>query len=352
MKGNHRMAFLASVFFLGILLSVTIYLIPDSLTVSASENDAPALSFNLAFRKDGGIGALVKYVDYKVFRHVDDETMIIGDEEWLFETVREDNGYEYLRDYVGGCAYTEEERLQIAQTVALRRQACEERGAEYLLVVIPNSMTVESDRLPAYLGSQSGNTRLGGLMALLEERREIAVLDLRQVMADSAEGEPLFNNTEDSVNAYGAFAVYDAILNEIFEADSSLTEHRLHRDEIRFYTHYTEGKSVARKAGIEHLVANRTVSLSENMADFYRMTEVTEHCVTTDMMEGMGDGRRVVIECSNEWDKIQLMPFFSNTFSTVVYENSIGDGVSALDYHNGSVLIQVIHESELDLLLQ
>ena len=354
MNSKKAIQFLTVIFFVGILLSITLYLGLDGLTPappSEESEDGRTHAFNRSFYGDELIASFVKYCDYKIFHHIENKTIISGQDDWLFETVREDNGYDYVMDYLGGCPYSEEQMAQIAHTISLRRQACAERNSDYLLVIIPNSMTVASEHLPVYMGSQSQNTRLRKLMAYMHEQRDPSVLDLRGIMKGSSEKEELYNNTEDSINAYGAFFIYDSVLSQLEMMGRDVEEYRLSVDSIQFFTHYTDGKTVARQAELEHVISNRTISLSENMTDFYGTSEATEHCVSTVMENRRGNEDRLVIECSGEWDKIQLMPFFSNTFETVVYENSIGDGVSALDYHKGTVLIQVIHESELDLLL-
>ena len=133
MSQNKRIQFLIVVFFMGILLSITLYLGLDGLpeTVSGTESEGrQEIGFNSVFHEDSSIQSFVKYCDYKIFRHIESEKIIIGKEDWLFETVRTDNGYEYLLDYVGGCPYTEEQMAQFAHTVALRRKACAERDAE------------------------------------------------------------------------------------------------------------------------------------------------------------------------------------------------------------------------------
>lgn len=356
MSRNKALSFLTAVLFIGILLSISLYLGLSGFFETDSVTDdqgSQGIFFNEAFREDSAIQTFVRYFDYKIFRHIDRDTIIIGESDWLFDTSREDNGYNYLLDYVGGCPYSEDQLARLAHWISVRREACAERDAEYLLVVIPNSMTAVSDRLPAYVGSQSDNTRLKQLERYLEGRGETSFLDLSDVMRAEPGQEALYNNTEDSVNAYGAYALYDTVMAELSARGKEVQSSRLRAESIQFFTHNTDGKSTARRAGLERLVSNRTVSLSETMADLYRISEVTEQCVTTTMTEGeTGSKERLVVECSTEWDKIQLMPFFSNTFETVVYENAIDDGAASLDHHRGTVLIQVIHESELNLLLQ
>ncbi len=355
MSQNKALSFLTVVLFVGILLSITLYLGLGNLSTAASseEGEEDVLPFNASFREDHAIQTLVRYCDYEIFRHIDRDTVIIGESDWLFDTRRTDNGYNYLLDYVGGCPYSEAELAKISRWITVRREACAERGAEYLLVVIPNSMTASSEYLPSYIGEQSHNTRLSQLGRYLDQKKESSFLDLSEVMCGDQGEEAFYNNTEDSINAYGAFSLYQRVMTELKMHGRDVEAHLLDAESIQFFTHYTDGKGTAKRVGLERLVSNRTVSLSEDMADWYAISDVTVQCVTTTMTkQGMGNAERLVIECSTEWDKIQLMPFFSNTFETVVYENSIDDGISALDYHDGTILIQVIHESELSLLLQ
>ena len=351
MKRKKSLDFLTAVLFVGILLSLTLY-IGLGTALSADKQDYGPRSFNEIFYEDDAIGYFVKYLNYRVFQQIDDESIIIGREDWLFETADSDSGYDYLMDYVGGSAYTAEELAAIGDRLSERRRLCEEKGVTYLLVVIPNSMTICQEYLPDYLGHQSENTRLRGLSAYLSERGETSFLDLTDSLRADQTLRDLYNNTEDSLNAYGAYSVYSGILNALEARGYGVEGHRLSLEEIEFSTRYTEGKEIARKTGLERVIQNRTVSLTERMTEPYQTVETTEHCTTTEKTDGTGHGTRLVLELSAEWDKIQLMPYFSNTFSTVTYENAVNVLPDSVDYHDGDVLIQVIHESELELLLR
>ena len=348
MKRNKGVDFLTAALLLGALLTATIYVVlgvalRPRVAQSSSEEEA---GVNRWFYEEERLRSFGDYLDYRLFRHVDDPTIIVGEKDWLFETKNEESGYDYLLDYVGGCAYTEEQMARIADTLEERRALCREAGGDYLLAVIPNSMTVCDEYLPSYLGDASENTRLRVLTEFLEARGISCCLDLSESMeAVSAEGAP-YNNTEDSINAYGAYAVYDGILSALGQSEGLLEW-----ESIEFSTRMTEGKSLARRNGLERTIRNRTVSLTDAMTDGYRTEEVTEHCVCTTMTE-QGVARTVVLELAVDWDRIQLMPFFSGTFQTVVYENRLTPDAAPLAYHRGDVLIQVIHESQLDLLLE
>ena len=350
MKKRQAVDFLTTVFFVGILVSMMLY-IGLGLILSDGGGGERSDRFGATFYKDGEIRKFVKYCDYKLFRHVEGENVLIGNEDWLFETKLEENGYDYLLDYVGGCAYSEEQMSRFGEILQSRKNACVAQGADYLLVVIPNSMTVCSEYLPAFLGDPSSNRRLERLGGYLAEQGVDCFLDLTEALDALPSDRVPYNNTEDSINAYGAYAAYDAIVTRL--SDYLAEDDRLRVDDVEFITRSTDGKGIAKKKGLEHIVRNKTVSLTESMTDGYRTSEVTEHCVSTTMLDGRGENREIpVIEFSSEWDKIQLMPLLSNTFSTVVYENTVTNWIDALSYHNGTILIQMIHESELDLILQ
>ena len=311
-----------------------------------------AFRYNRFFFSDSTVESIRRLIDYKVFGHVEDDEVIIGREDWLFETVDAETGFPYLRDYVSGCPYTEEEMDLIADLLVRRREEYAARGVTYLVAVIPSAYTACGEYLPAYLGDPCENTRLSVLSAEMAERGVSAFLDLSETMNGQSEGIVLYNNTEDSINAYGGFAVYDGILERLAATGTELSRNRLSFDRIEFATHYTEGKSIARRVGLEETISNRTVSLTNQLTDRYTLVGSGESRVYSYMSEG-GEGNdcRVVIGLSDEWDRIQLTPYFSATFRTVIYEQGSTwdeETVSA----EADVFVRILHEGELDVLLE
>ncbi len=349
---KQAIGFVCVVLFFGILLSMTLYIGLGGFGVDSGGFPSSEYRFNRLFFSDGGIRSLVRSMDYRIFGHIENSEVIIGSEDWLYETVDSSTGFPYLMDYVSGCPYTEEEIRRIASLLESRRQEYAKEGVTYLLAVIPSTYTACGDYLPAYLGNRNENTRLSHLSRALSERGETSFLDLSPAMEASRDRGVPYHNTENSINAYGGFAVYGGILDRLGELGVDLSPHRLDREQIEFAMHYTEGKKIARRVDLEKIIPNKTVSLTNQLGGGYTLADMTEHCVCGyASVEGRSD-RRVIIEFSQEWDRIQLMPFFSNTFGTVVYENRITDGREAVDYHGADLLIQILHEGELDLLLE
>ncbi|MBQ9112953.1 MAG: hypothetical protein IJY08_05155 [Clostridia bacterium] len=356
MKRKKAIDFLTVTLFFGILLSFTIYLGLGAMINAdggvVSGNGDRNISFNAEFFEDGILGDFVKFCDYRIFKHIDDSDMIIGKDDWLFEAVDSESGYERLLDYIGGCPFSDEELARIGGVISERRMSYEEAGVEYIMIVIPDSMTVCSDKVPRYLGGQSENTRLSALTAYLAGEGEPAFVNPAGEMIAGSEDMPMYNNTENSINAYGAYCIYDAAVSRFF-ADKGEEADRIYFEDVEFYTRVTDGRSVAVKAGLEKTIRNRTVSLSDNMPQNYSVMSGEKGIMLTEHGDALSAGNgKVVVECSDEWVRTQLMPYFSNTFDKVYYRAGISAEHTDNLQYEPTLVVQIIHESELAGLLE
>jgi hypothetical protein len=349
MKRKKAIDFLTVTLFFGILLSFTIYLGLGAVLDADGEGilGAGGVSVNDSFFEDGVLGDFVKFCDYKIFKHIDDSDMIIGEDEWLFEAVDSSSGYERLLDYVGGCPLSEDELVRIERLLGERSVSYRSAGTEYMMIVIPDSITVCSDKVPRYLGGQSENTRLACLTRFLAERGESPFVDPSRAMIEHRGELPMYNNTENSINAYGAYCIYDAAVSRYLWSTGGVAE-RINFEDVELFTRVTDGRSVAVKAGLEKTIKNRTVSLSDNMPQNYTVNTMEKGIMITTRTDVARIGERsVVVECRYEWVRTQLMPYFSNTFEKVYYRGAInGDSTENIKL-NPTLVIQIIHESDL-----
>ncbi len=341
--------FLCVVLFFGILLSVTLYAGIGNLSGQDTEFEG-IYGVNGILSSGESIRTFIRYIDYRVFRHVEDRGVVIGKDHWLYETEDSSCGFDYLLDYVSGTPFTDTEMARIGNLLERRVDEYAARGIEYRLVVIPSTYTAAGEFLPNYLGKPSERMRLSVLSEYLAKRGISSFMDLSEVMATDKTLGAKYHNTEDSINAYGGFFVYDSVMASL--NGEAIEPYRLSFEEIEFATHYTDGKKIAQRIGLEEIIPNNTVSLTNQLNERYSMYDTTEHCVSSRMNDGFeGSDLRVLIECSREWDKIQLTPYFSASFSEVVYENRVTDGALSVETHRPDVLLQIIHEGELGSLL-
>lgn len=348
MKRKKAIDFLLVTLFAGILLTFTVIIGLTDYTDSDN-----AVSFNGQFHSNSVLNDFVRYFDYKVFKHIDEGDLLIGEDEWLFEAIDSENGYERLLDYIGGNTFTERELNSISDTVAERAAAYKAEGVEYMLIVIPDSITVCSDKVPWYLGAQSENTRLAQVTAELSERGVEEFINPTEAMIAESGDILMYNNTENSINAYGAYCIYNVAVSR-FLAVTGRDVERIYREDIDFYTRLTDGKYIAQKVGLSRTVKNRTVSISDGMNSVYEVVYNDKKLVITERGgdEARGVSENVLIEYTHDWDRVQLMPYFSNTFDKVYYSGSISEQANVARQYNATLVVQIIHESELDSLVR
>lgn len=352
--------FITVTLFIGILLSFLLYVgigvlfnhnsSNGTLQPPEDDNGSQAL-FNSVFYRDNSILSQVRFCDYRIFRHSSYTNILVGRHDWIFRTVTEDESYDYLLDHVGGNAFTEEELQTIAQRIAERRETYAAEGITYVLMVIPNSGTVHPEYLPGFLGAQSENARLPALTAYLAQNGETAWVNPADAMRRDAAREVLYNNTEDSINAYGAFSLYTALLPHLSSVPG-VTDEVLKYEDIQFSVRMTEGKSVARAAGLQEVLKNRTVSLTSDITDDYTVTQKNGLTITN-RKNSRSDTAPVWFEFSEDWDRILMTPFLSNAFDSVIYKTGITrDPLSyAGTGERPAAVVQILHESQLQTLL-
>jgi len=358
-KKKNKTDFITVTLFFGILLSFFVYISIGSIFMEQSspkrtkDSASPNLlvQFNAVLTQDESIKSIVDNLDYRLFRHVSDPNVLLGKHNWLFEIEADESSYNYLKDYTGGMPYTEEEMAYFSECLAQRKAAYADKGADYLLVVIPNSLSVCNEAVPRYLGEQSENTRLRRLSEYLKNDGTDCFLNLEQAL-EAQGGTALYHNTEDSLNARGAFFVYDSTM-QVLDSDSYDSERVLALDDVEFSTRTTVGRRIAKRIGMEKTIRNRTVSLTDILINRYTVSTKRLYDLTSYGTEPAEDNRaEIILAFSRDWDKQQLMPYFSNTFDTAAYQSGLEWNAYLLDRIQPKTVIQFIHESELDMIMQ
>jgi len=362
MKKQKATDFLTVVFFFGILLSILIYLSigtlfidPQNPSKELADHENGLQIYNDMLSHDNHVQSFIRQTNYKLFRHVDSTNVITGRNGFLFEMEDKKNHYNYLQDYVGAHGFTQEELAQIAQNLELRRTVYEAHGISYMVFVIPNSLSVCTNAIPDYLGEQSSETRLALLSDYLTQTdSKVQFHSLTAILRAQATGiTPLYNNTENSINAIGAYYTYEAIMAQLPESiqeNSTL----LSKENINFSIRFTAGKKIASDIGMQDIIRNHTISLTDNLIQKYQLHSLIslyDLSITTANGASEADACPVLFEFSQEWDKLQLMPLFSNSFSSVAYKSGFDYHAYVLTRTRPSIVVQVLRENELGMLL-
>ena len=357
-------------FFVCLLLSFSVYFaVGDALGAEGStapacydgsviEGNDPVRGFLRAVYQNEASLSLVRQYEYRIFRVVNHENVIAGRNDFLFEVNDKETGYSFLEDYIGHAAFDEAQSAAILEELCRRQNYYRENGAEYLLVVIPNAQTVYSEYMPGYLGNISKNTRLSLLEDYIGTHSSADGAKFRNFVNLTAElsaqkGEGLlYNNTENSLNALGAFVAYRAVYDR-FSPNVWATTPPLLRSELSFRRHQTAGREIAREAGLADTVLNETVSLSNDTVMNYTYLLNTGGVTRTALKPAVAQGQKtlLLLQFSSNREKLQCEPFFSNTFYKVTYQLGFAEDAAIFEQAKPQVVIQFLYECELDMLL-
>lgn len=352
------------VLFVGILLSfllnfgVTAYLGSADLEDDYYDGeDHPGIvlpDFANTFYLSDNIRKNIIYVDYYLFGRLPTDSVLLGEDEFLFPTSDEKNNYNYVADYLGELDQTGDELKRYYTAIRDITEEYAERGVNCYFVVIPNSQTVYSERMPEFMGDISERTRLEAITGYLARRGVNNFLNLTDTLISAKEEGELYNNTEDSLNSRGAYYAYLAVLNMLpNSATEKVTAVELSEGDLVMHT--TAGKELARDAALENVIKNKTVSLSTDFEQKYQILLRYEHydmafakMLYSDELPALP---RIQLQFSNEWDRIIFIDYFSNTFGTTIYRTSVDLNQSVLTKADPSYVILFLHEKELSKLI-
>lgn len=348
--------------FLGLILSCTItyvtnlLLAPDTAYAatcydgSVVQGDSPIDRLDRSVYQSKSSLSLIRKLQYRLFGSVSDASVLVGENDFLFEARDEATGYDYLQDFRGEHQFTPEQSLAILQELRGRQAQCSQYGAQYMLVVIPNSQTVYSQYMPAYLGSISESTRLATLQRYLQKNEFDAFVDLTDALRDRTSDGVLYNNTENSLNALGFYYVYSEVCSRIPPSTMNGT-HVMQRQELEFSQHLTAGKHIAQKAGLEDVVQNQTVSLANSTKLNYHYN-YSDGPLSTTILSGLSSlTPNLLLQFSDGQEQSKSEPFFSNTFNRVTYQTGLSITGRAFEVAKPQVVVQFIYEYELSNLL-
>lgn len=356
-------SFIFLVLFMGILLSGAVYYgisaimgtteLCDDYYDGGEYDHSGLYALNDVFFRDSSMRELAVKFEYILFGRIDNEDIIVGRDGFLFAADRS-SGYDYVRDYIGELSsFSETEAL--CRAIKQRAELFSSMGVDYILAVIPNSQTVYSDKMPGYFGNISEDTRLARLsrrMAL----ENVKFLDLTSTLCDARDAGVLYNNTENSLNALGAYYAYLAVYDAM--ADGSTADHAvISAEDANFIWHMTDGRTLARAAGLEKLIRNKTVSLPGDMPKkfnylgYFSGVELT--AVTKKYRDDMPTYPLVLLEFNegDEWDKMLMYEYFSNTFGTAAYRVGNSFAGNTIKDLAPQVVVQFVRENAIGTLI-
>ena len=242
-----------------------------------------------------------------------------GKDGYLFPTKTEN--FDYDADIRGKAPYGEETLSAFLYSLRTRADAYSQNGCVYSVFVLPNSQTVMTDKLGAVKPAETAAQKLE---KYLHENgfENFYLLDT----ALSRSKYETYHNTENAVNDYGAYLVYRQITSLLPEQIGRRAR-QITLTDADVSVSYSEGRSLARAAGIEKLAKNRNVYYgTKELSDVYETR--TEGDLTVSVMKDEYNGfigrSEILIQCPTAYERGLFMTLFSATYTNTVYEPALG----------------------------
>lgn len=158
-----------------------------------------------------------------------------GKDGWLFLD-HDDN--RVADQHRGEFLLSEEQLDRWSNTLERRTAWLQSRGRPYMLVIVPDAHAVYPEKLPPTIvpGPVRPVRQLLDHLRRCETRARV-VYPLEQLLAAKSEHQ-VYSATDSHWNAYGAFAVYDHIVDEL---EPLIPLRRAARDEIRIFERMVAG---------------------------------------------------------------------------------------------------------------
>lgn len=157
-------------------------------------------------------------LEYFVFHHSSSDSVILGDDGWLF--LKKNGDSDPLSDYRGSNLFTEQELLQITDNLLAARCSLEKEGIEFYLFIAPNKSRVYAEKMPDYYGKPQEQNRVSQLVDYLREHTDLQVVYPKEELVAAKEymerqGEIIYYMTDTHWNSIGAYEGSSVLLNQL-----------------------------------------------------------------------------------------------------------------------------------------
>lgn len=278
--------------------------------------------------------------------------IIIGSDGWLFEET--DGTYSELGDYTGERLFTDEQLDTILTTVKSKRSFFAKSNTDLIIVIIPDKMSLYSDKLPEEIQSQRASvSRLTQVYDYIKKNTRVSMVDLTEVFSMNSAAFDLYDRTGANLSDMGAYLAY----TEIVKAVSALNISELKTaslDEFNVEVADDEGLEFAQRIGAEKKYKNKTITLTLKAEAPYISDECSiENTAVTEITEENREENyrytNLILYGSDNLSSVS--GFASLTFKSLVSVSGfVTDGETTSTYKPNQAVF-LISEKELDILL-
>lgn len=224
----------------------------EMVTTSVSVLEAVAYSDTL---KESEVRSFDVQYDATAEPRVDGNSVTVGSNSYLiFDSV--------MSDYLGSNLLSQTELKNFKDFVNNKCANLKKRAGTYpatlIYVLIPDSVTIYKDRLPADAKQDSYKTRYDYVSEALAETNA-TLIDMRDIFLSVKDEHQLYQNTDSHLTEYGAYLVYKEICDVMAERFPAAAARDL-ETEFTATTTTVKGGDLAYYAGVDREVITETVT--------------------------------------------------------------------------------------------
>ena len=157
-------------------------------------------------------------LDYYVLKSSASDSVIVGEDGYLFYRGNQVNNEDPVGDYLGTNLFSEEELRLIADNLVSAEESLREKGTEFVLFLPPNKERAYYELMPDGFGEPNENCRLNQLTEYLRANTDIRVvtpLDKIREYHERFPEEALYFSYDTHWNRRGAYLAAAALMEEL-----------------------------------------------------------------------------------------------------------------------------------------
>jgi alginate O-acetyltransferase complex protein AlgJ len=160
---------------------------------------------------------LNSYFKIKLLRTSPNKKIILGKNNWLFLTDKED------LTLAAEPLFSEEELDAIEKSVEQRSIHLKKIGIDYYILIAPDKAMIYPEYLPEAYKKRKVNARLDQLINRLVSNKNIKIIDVRDVLISAKTERELYYSADTHWNVYAAMLAYDKLMKIIREDHPDFT---------------------------------------------------------------------------------------------------------------------------------
>lgn len=154
-------------------------------------------------------------IDYFIFHKSSNDNVIIGENNWLFYSQKEDG--DSIACYQGSNLYTDKELAAIAQNCVNQRDVLLSEGKDFVIFIAPNKERIYSEYMPSRYGKPAENYGVLQIYNYLKKNTDLTVVYPYAELMDAKEHlvENIYYKTDTHWNDIGGYVGASALVKEL-----------------------------------------------------------------------------------------------------------------------------------------